>query len=233
MIRYDTSFWRQTAFRLVIRSTLAFVALTVIAMFFYPGGSMTNPNTRDYSFFENFFSELGFFVTKSGAANYVSAPLFFVALTLAGSGMILFFLAFPQFFQSGRAQRTLSGIGSVLGILAGMCFVGVAFTPADLFLDAHYQFVIWAFRLFPAAVFFYIAAIFGHPTYPRRFGWALAIFFVLLLGYIFLLEFGPSATGSYQGQVIQATGQKVIVYAAIVSVTFQAWGALRAPNTSL
>ncbi len=59
------------------------------------------------------------------------------------------------------------------------------------------------------------------------------VFFALLVGYVWLLEFGPSAAASYQGQVIQATGQKVIVYAAIMSVTFQAWGVTgqgRAPS---
>src|ERR1051325_8253356 len=35
--------------------------------YFYPGGSMYNPNTVGYSFFENFFSDLGVLVTNSGA----------------------------------------------------------------------------------------------------------------------------------------------------------------------
>ena len=141
--------------------------------------------------------------------------------------MILFFLAFPQFFRANRAQQTLGRIGSVLGVISGICFIGVAFTPADLLLDAHVEFVLWAFRLFPAAVLFYIIAIFRFEGYPRRFGWELVAFFVLLVGYILLLEFGPSASETYWGQVIQATGQKVIVYASIASVTFQSWWALQ------
>ena len=232
MINYENTFWKKTSFILVMRGTIAFVILTVIAMFVYPGGSMTDPSTRGYSFFENFFSELGFFVTKSGASNYFAALLFFFALTLAGSGMILFFLAFPQFFQSSQSQKTLSTIGTALGVISGICFVGVAFTPADLLLDAHVQFVLWAFRLFPAAVFFYAIAIFQNQDYPNQFGWEMVIFFVLLIGYILLLELGPSADDSHQGQVIQATGQKVIVYASIASVTFQAWGALQARKDS-
>jgi len=233
MINYENAFWKKTSFILVMRGTIAFVVLTVIAMFVYPGGSMTEPNTRGYSFFENFFSELGFFVTKSGAANYFAAPLFFIALTLAGSGMVLFFLAFPQFFQASQSQKTLSTIGTILGVISGFCFVGVAFTPADLLMDAHVQFVLWAFRLFPAAVFFYAIAIFRNPNYPNKFGWEMVIFFVLLIGYILLLELGPSAGDSHQGQVIQATGQKLIVYASIASVTFQAWGALRSKTNPL
>ena len=225
MINYSSSFWRSSVFTFVIRGTLAFVAMTVIAMFFYPGGSMTDPTTVGYSFFGNFFSELGFWHTKSGAFNPIAATLFFMALTLAGSGLAMFFLAFPQFFQGNQSQWRLSVIGSALGVLAGLCFVGVAFTPADIFLDAHYQFVIWAFRFFPAAVLFYIVAIFRQPGYPRKFGWALVGFFVLLVAYLLLLEFGPSAKDSYLGQVIQASGQMIIVYASITSITFQAWGA--------
>ncbi len=52
MTNYNSPFWRKTAFHLVIRGTLAFVVLTIAAMFFYPGGSLANPNTRGYSFFE-------------------------------------------------------------------------------------------------------------------------------------------------------------------------------------
>ena len=43
------SFWNSTAFTLVIRGTLTFVLLTVIAMFIYPGGTMANRNSVRYS----------------------------------------------------------------------------------------------------------------------------------------------------------------------------------------
>ena len=47
----------------------------------------------------------------------------------------------------------LSKIASYCGVLAGICYIGVAFTPSNLFLDEfnnpmiHIFFAHWAFRL--------------------------------------------------------------------------------------
>jgi uncharacterized membrane protein len=109
-------------------------------------------------------------------------------------------------------------------MLAGLCFIGVAFTPSNLSRGWHIQFVIRAFQFFPLAVFFYMIALFLHPHYPRRYAWIFAIFWLLLVGYYWLLNNGP-ATDTAQGLVIQAVGQKIIVYASIISIGLQALGA--------
>jgi hypothetical protein len=111
----------------------------------------------------------------------------------------------------------------VLGVLSALCFIGVAFTPADLWLAPHKEFVMWAFRLFPAAVLCYTIAMF-RVSYPRLYAYELIAFFVLLVAYMLLLEFGPDIK-TYSGMVIQAVGQKIIVYASIISVMIQARGA--------
>jgi hypothetical protein len=59
--------------------------------------------------------------------------------------------------------------------------------------------------------------------YPLVFRWIFVVFFGLLVGYMLLLEFGPDMK-TYHGMVIQATGQKIIVYASITTVLLQAWG---------
>ena len=227
MLNYDSEFWKSRAFKLSIWGGSLFVLLTFAAMLVFPGGTMTDPTTRGYSFFENFFSELGFFTTKSGAANYWAAPLFFVAMNLAGASLILFSLAFRQFFLENTRQRWLSGLGMALGVISGLCFVGVAFTPADILLDPHVFFVTWAFRLFPLSASLFAAAIFSTPGYPRRYGWLFAGFMICLVSYILLLELGPRAGGTYTGQVIQAAGQKIIVYLSIIIIGVQSWGALK------
>ena len=200
-----------------------FVALTLIAMFFYPGGTMTNDYTTGYSFFENFFSELGFYRSHTGGPNTVSFGLFVSALTLAGTGLAVFFLGFPRFFQSTLAGRALSALGSLLGILSALCFIGVAFTPADINRPLHVDFVLWAFRLFPGAVLCYTIAMF-RENYAKQYALFFVGFFGLLVAYILLLEFGPEIE-TYQGMVIQAAGQKVIVYASIISIMIQSAGA--------
>jgi hypothetical protein len=155
--------------------------------------------------------------------------LFFTGLFAAGSGLVLFFLAFPQFFTGTTLARFASRLGSLFGVLAGLCFIGVAFTPADIYQRWHIMFVLWAFRLFPVAVFCYVLAIFFQPGYPRIYAYVWIGFGLLLVAYILLLERGPKPSTA-SGLVIQVTGQKIIGYASIFSVLIQALGAKRVQN---
>lgn len=219
-------FWRRTIFMLVMIGCVQFVVLTILAMFLYPGGTFSDPTRAGYSFFHNFFSELGLTRTHAGAPNTASFVLFTVALTLAGAGLALFFVAFAQFFSRSLAGKVLSRVGALVGALAGACFIGVAFTPADLYREAHGLFVLWAFRLFPLAVILYTSAMFREPGYPRRFATVFVVFGLLLVAYLLLMTTGP-APYTPDGLVTQATGQKVIVYASIIAVFIQALGAWR------
>jgi hypothetical protein len=213
-------------FKFVRFSAIQFLILTVVAMFLYPGGTSADPTTIGYSFTENFFSTLGLISAENGDANTVSAILFFIALTVAGLGLITFFVAiFPLFWES-RVQRILALIGSVFGIFAGVSFIGVAFTPADLFIDAHVQFVLWAFQAFFVAVLCYMIAVLLNRRYPNVYALVYGLFAVLLAIYISLIFTGPG-TDTIEGLRIQATGQKLIVYAAIITTLIQSYGAIR------
>lgn len=225
-VSYQSPFWRQHVYTLAIVGFVVFVALTIIAMLCYPGGTVTDVTTSGYSFFENFFSDLGFTVSRAGQPNTVSALLFTTALTMAGLGLAFFFVAFRQFFTGSSKERWLSGTGSVFGVFTGICFVGVAFTPVNLFKDIHLDFVFGAFRAFPVAAICYAAAIFLGRSYPRRYGLVFAAFSVLLVLYLLLIEIGPDAD-TLEGMIIQATGQKIIAYASIITILLQAIGAKR------
>ncbi|MEW5871356.1 MAG: hypothetical protein AB1894_18940 [Chloroflexota bacterium] len=212
-------------FLLAVLACSQFVVLTLGAMLFYPGGELGGVPTQGYRFFTNFFSALGYTRTPTGQANTVSAILFFIALLLAGLGLALFFVAFARLFTHTRLLRWLSRAGTLSGVLSGLCFIGVAFTPANLLRPIHLQFVLWAFRFFPLAAGLYTLVIFLAPHYPRRYGFVFLGFTFLLVLYLLLLTQGPDPYNSLEGRMIQATGQKLIVYAAILSVLVQAWGA--------
>ena len=147
------AFWRRRVFGVVLAACALFILLTTLAMFFYPGGQGDNLAARGYSFTENFFSDLGRAEALNGRPNPVASLLFIAALTLAGLGMALFFLAFEQFFRRDRLTRLLAWTGSGLGVVAAAAFIGVAFAPADANPVWHYRCVTIAFRLFPLAVF--------------------------------------------------------------------------------
>jgi hypothetical membrane protein len=203
-----------------------FVVFTLVAMLTYTGGTPSDHTAPGYSFTQNFLSNLGMLTAESGRPNWVSAALFFIALGAAGACLVIFFVFFPRFFQNTRLQRVLSLIGSILGVLAGISFIGIAFTPADIARPSHVFFVMWAFRLFPLAVLFYVPVLFMDKSYPKVYAWVFAIFCLMLIGYYLLLTNGPSFT-SPGGLVIQVVGQKVISYASILSIGIQSLGAYR------
>ena len=214
----------QRPFRIVMWACGLFIGLTIIAMFFYPGGTWADHTTVGYHFFQNFFSDLGMRTAHNGVVNPVAAALFFVALTGAGLGLVLFFLTFPRFFADHGWLKWLSWLGTAVGVWSGISFVGIAFTPADVFMDAHVSFVYRAFLSLPVAIFIFAIAIWRHPTFPKRYAAVLFSFTICLIGYVWLLFFGPSGVTA-QGLDYQATGQKLIVYIAIGSMLYLASGA--------
>ncbi len=217
--------WRRRAFQFAVFACGQFLILTVLAMFLYPGGTASDSTTAGYQFFSNFFSDLGRTVSHSGVANTASAALFVVALTIAGLGLAAFFLAAPGLFHAKRWPRWLSRAGSLAGVVVGLSFVGVAWTPADVFTDAHIFSVLAAFRLFPLVVIGYALAIFLMPGYPRRYGAVYVAFAALLIAYLLLLTRGPGLATA-ESVTIQATGQKIIVYATVLCMAIQGSGAL-------
>jgi len=219
-------FWQKHIYRYVFYGCGLFVLLTVAAMFAYPGGLYSGELTPGYDFFRNFFSDLGRVKVIDGSPNTASLILFFLALSIAGIGLVFFFIAFREFFKSDRIRNILSLLGTIIGVVSGLCFVGIACAPYDLFLDIHYQLVFWAFRTFLVAVSIYAYVIFQQNDYPRQYGWVFIAFSVLLAAYLVLLTYGPSAK-TPEGLIIQATGQKIIVYVSIISVMAQSWLAYR------
>jgi len=203
-----------------------FVVLTFVAMLTYAGGSVDNHAASGYSFTHSFLSNLGMLTALSGEPNWVSAALFFFSLSLAGFCLVIFFIIFPRLFQSSRLQQVLCLIGSIFGVLAGICFVGIAFAPADIARPAHVQFVMRAFQLFPLAVLFYVPVLFMDKRYPKAYAWVFTIFCLMLIGYYLLITHGPSFS-SPEGLVVQVVGQKVIAYASILSIGIQSLGAYK------
>ena len=217
-----SSFWQKHVYKYVVIGCGLFVLLTVIAMFTYPGGTFTDETTVGYDFFRNFFSDLGLVTAPNGQSNTISLILFSSALSMAGAGIVLFFIAFRDFFTSDRTGTLLGWLGTFIGVVSGLCFVGIALAPYDVVFDIHYHLVFWAFRTILITIALYAFIILRQNKYPRRYGWIFVAYTVFLAAYVGLLEFGPSVE-TPNGLIIQATGQKVIAYISIISVMVQSW----------
>ncbi len=202
-----------------------FVVFTIIAMLAYPGGTYNDHYTEGYSFWHNFFSDLGRTESFLGGPNTLSFLFFTAALSLGGLVLVVFFFSFRVLFRQEHVNRIISSIGSAAGVITGISFVGVAVTPWDILLVPHLLFVFIAFTAYLVAVIVYTVAIIRSNDYPNTYAWVMMVFVVLLLIYnIIMFSVGRD---SPETLVIQSAAQKIIVYASIVVMFIQAAGAKR------
>ncbi len=215
------------AFDFVIVVCCAFVLLTLGAMALYPGGTSLDGGAHGYRFFENFFSDLGRTVARgNGRPNPFGSLLFFTALASAGAALGVFWVSFARFFWNGLAQRIATVAGTFFGLLCAANFVGIALTPANIYPREHVHHVFAAFEAFPLAVLCFGAAMLLGRSFPKAGALIFAAFFAVLLAYLKLITTGP-APDSASGLMIQAGGQKLVVYASLLSIGAQSWVARR------
>ena len=212
----------------------AFLILTTLAMLFYPGGTALDASSHGYHFWLNFFSDLGRTVARNGAPNPVAAPLFKAALSAAGAALAVFHFGLARALWRSAAKRVLLVDCAIVllgagGVAAGADFVGVALSPANLQPHFHAVYVVWAFRFFLLASLLSGAVVRKRPLFPRALVWLVGAFAALLFAYLLLIARGP-ATTTPGGLAIQATSQKIIVYAAVACVAAQSWVMLRLVN---
>ena len=208
-------------FDFVIVVCCAFVFLTLGAMALYPGGTALDPTTTHYHFFENFFSDLGRTIARgSNKPNPVGSALFFISLSSAGVALGIFFVAFARFFWGDLVQRVLTTAGTFFGLWSALNFLGIACYRANIYPEQHVHYVYLAFKCFPLAVLLFMVSIFYDRSYPKSGAWVFAVFFAGLLCYLGLITKGPSPESAL-GLMIQAAGQKAVVYASLLCVGVQ------------
>ena len=148
------SSWQLFFFRLGIFAAIQFFILTTLAMWLYPGGTIHHPEYESYDFLYNYFSDLGRTRTFDGASNIICHLLFKTALGISGICLILFFVALPSLFKS-NGSKALILIASFLGILSGICYLGIANVPYNVDYWGHRTFVRTGFILFLFMSLFY------------------------------------------------------------------------------
>ena len=218
-------------------SMMIFIVSVGMAMYLYSGGvyHMVNENgaslcpgeacidphhnTSGYSFFKNFLSDLGRTVTHGGHNNFHSSLLFNMALTFAGITYILFYAYLRDFLKG----NLIASLGSLFGICGAICFIGVAFTPADLFLPPHIMFNLWIFRFFLLATMCYSWVIYKSKRIDNRYLIGNVIFISSLIFYIIVLMYGPTPRDP-GGLEFQAISQKFIMVNFLASIVIQTMG---------
>ena len=172
---------------------IVFVLFNAIAMLAYPGGSVDNKlslkeegSQVGYSFFNNFFSDLGQTVSHSGDSNWVSFIFFNISLCVIGLCFIMLFYKVGSIFNK---YKTLSNIGTVCGILSGFCYIGVALTPSNVFLTWHIIFAEWIFRFLFISSLICSILIFKTKDFDNKYAFSFIVFSIMVLAYIFISQF--------------------------------------------
>ena len=221
---------RRRVFALGATACLFFFLASALAMVAYPGGTLLNPALSGYSFLQNFFSDLGRTHDFHQRPQPLSWALFTAGLTFLGLVMVAVFSLYPMLFARRSLARVFSQIGSLGGVLAGAAYLGIAWTPWDLYGPLHLVFVYLAFVSSLLVVALFIPAIFLEPDYPNRYAW---LFTGLALGlsiYLLILFLGPQPKDD-AALVLQATAQKIVVYGEILCMGIQCLGAYRLSAT--
>jgi hypothetical protein len=224
---------------LLLYACAQFFVLTTAAMFLYPGGAKYHLAAEGYLFLQNFFSDLGATRTYSGKPNMLCASLFIVAISFLGMAMIVA----SELWRAWRARvpteaedagtagsatrNTPWGFAAqIFAALSGLCYLGVAVTPWNYFLDAHNNFVKGAFSLLLGLIVcLLLGQIYERETTPYLA--ANCIYLVTLAAYLYLLFGGPSLQ-TQNGLAVQVGAQKIIAYVSILNLAVQAVGRRRA-----
>ncbi len=206
----------------LLYSSAQFVVLTFGAMVVFPGGAMYDPGARRYLFLQNFFSDLGGTSNRRGQSNELAMVLFVVALATVGISLMLSSTMWRQVVgRPGKGVHWGYGTQS-LSALAGICYVGIAFTPWNLVLPTHMLFVQAAFSLLLGFVIC-LTAMQQQNSWPTQFVVSNLAYCAILAIYVFILFDGPDLK-TLHGLMFQVIAQKIIVYVSVLNLGYQAYG---------
>jgi len=199
----------------------AFIVSLLLAVICYPGSTHQDNTTLGYSLTHNFLSDLGRTIVYSGEHNFLSSTLFVMGTTLACIGLIAYFLVMPAIVNRERLSQFFAQLGSLAGMICGLAFMGVGFTPHNYYPDAHIFAVKLGFQLFLAVMLFHSMAIMKNEVGLRKKSvWIYAVFMTILCYYIYLLNWGPPIKEG-NGLVIHVIWQKITVLGLSTTIFVQ------------
>lgn len=223
---------KSNAFQSLIYSIIAFVLLTTVAMLFYPGGKFFDHNSTGYSFFENFYSDLGRYKTFSGGNKYISTFFFIIAVFQMCWFIVRFFNLFTEKISERKEYLFAKRLTKISAATYGLLLSTTAVTPYDrLFiyhaLSANLSFIVMIF----------VAVGVGYLTYKnKQFPKSYTVVFVLLalvLSFYMYLIFTVRSMVADANPYFHPTLQKIVVVCIIGSLVYLAVGCKKYLKTNI
>ncbi|MHA1929250.1 MAG: hypothetical protein ACTSV2_11810 [Candidatus Thorarchaeota archaeon] len=220
--------WYDVSFTLCVVGMIQALVLLPVAIIAYTGGSAVDPDSPGFSMLHNFLSDLGRTVAYSGNSNLISSLIFNASLFLTGALMIPYFIALPKIFQGTREPLWFSILGSVIGVIFALTFIGGALTPSDLYMETHLMFGALAFVSGLPIVVFHTFAILGFPSYPNRY----ALVYLALGIILSLFLYAMFQAGSTELSLTVTIGQKFVVVSIMLCFLLQSLAGRNIVRTS-
>ena len=221
------SFKKVGAMGLFIGPILFFI-LTTIGMYLYPGGYVIDDilfRSHYYKFSKNFFSDLGLLITPTGKSNIASSILFCIGMTVVGLAFIFHAVTLKSYFPNNSKSQKLSIIAMIAGLISALGFIGVAFTPWDVFPDLHNISVLVGFGISSVYSFFFGLAVFKEKSYPNFYGVLSFGYNLAMIAYMLTTLFSPPFN-TFPGLTTHVLAQKVVGYIIMILLPTQAVGSL-------
>ena len=196
---------------------VVFIFLVIIGAMSYEGGHRLDLYSEGYSFSNNYLSDLGRIQTVAGMDNSIPFYCFNSALIILSVIFSFYFLFLPSVYDESIEIQNIARIGSFFGFLASICFAGVAYTPADLFIDAHIFFADWLFRLMNLTIVFYAITYIMMKNNYFIFSFIFGIVALVVTTHIFLSDFGLARFFN-EPHTVRVLSQKAATIALIISV---------------
>lgn len=208
--------------KIMIAASIIFIVFIGLSMTVYPGGNLVDRSSVHYNFTLNYFSDLGQTFTHSGKQNTASDVLFIIAMGIAGLVLVYYSRIWRGIDIEVHERIVLGYISKIMLVVCGFCFIGMAFSPWDLYLENHILF----FKTAMACMFGWtlIITILQARNDKLKVPFILNIIFLFLVGGYDYFLFTDNSFGSERNLEFNAVSQKVIMLFFMLNTMFQSIG---------
>lgn len=203
---------------------VAALALFVLAMLLYPGGTARDPSTLGYAFFQNFGSDLGRTVAFNGRSNHASQIISAIGGVLLMLGIVAGAGGLAAVYSASAVRRVWALAALVAGLLATASVLAAFLIPVNLDPIRHIRLASRGFDIAPLVPLFFAFATARDRRFPIGVvsGWILLT--VVLAGFILMRVPVTSDTGL----VVQVTAQKIVFVTIAATFVYESFQAARA-----
>ncbi len=206
----------------IVAATLAFSVLVIfsLAIYYYPGGTYTDPDYVGFNFLETTISDLGRTIARNGEDNIISRALFMTGILSMSVLCVILHSLFVTNFTDRKSTKILSIIGTILGITQAGMYVALAFSPVDIDYKIHNKIIFSASGFLVATTIIYLIVFFMNKQYPKLGIYSYLILFMGEFAFMVAIIVGSILQEPIQEHIRRA-GNTTFIFLSILIYALQ------------